>query len=113
MVLVAAIGRVADVPTALVYYTTTRTEHAGAKRPRQFLLVDKGRARQLGQKVAFHVDASRIALLPIVRDYFPELIGQKTLTHGNDAAFVEVVERRTQELRATGFNIELTRSSPR
>jgi hypothetical protein len=92
--------------SALVYYTTSRTEFLGAKRPRQFLFVNERRARELGQSVAFHVDASRSALLPITRDYFPELMDERIPVRGRDPAFVAVVERRTEELRAEGFRIE-------
>src|ERR1700686_327881 len=73
IVLCAATGREGDASFAIVFYTTSQTDYQGVRRPRQYLYVNKARAMELGQKVAFHVDASRIARLPLTTDYFPEL----------------------------------------
>src|SRR6516164_839233 len=75
IVLCAGAGHSARIRFAVVFYTTTQIEFQGARRPRQYLLVDKTRAIELGQKAAFHVDASRLARLPLTIDYFPELNG--------------------------------------
>jgi hypothetical protein len=56
---------------------------------------------ELGQKVAFHVDASRIARLPLTTDYFPEL--RRVI--GRDPDFVVKVEQRLRELIAAGFSV--------
>ena len=105
IVLCAATGRQGNVDFAIVFYTTSQTEFQGQRRPRQYLLVDKTRALQLGQKTAFHVDASRIARLPLTRDYFPEMAGNTIPVRGNDAEFVTRVEERLRELVAGGFQI--------
>ena len=65
VVLCAATGRDRDTSFAIVFYTTSQMDYQGARRPRQYLLVDKARAIELGQKTAFQVDASRIARLPL------------------------------------------------
>jgi hypothetical protein len=103
IVLCAATGREGDTKFAIVFYTTSQTDYQGATRPRQFLFVDKVRATQLGQKTAFHVDASRIARLPLTTDYFPEL-GRKAKS-AQDPDFVTKVEVRLRELIAGGFEV--------
>src|ERR1700693_3253973 len=101
IVLCAASGREGDASFAIVFYTTSQTDYQGARRPRQY----KARATELGQKVAFHVDASRIARLPLTTGYFPEL-GDKTVrVIGRDPDFVIKVEQRLRELIAAGFRI--------
>src|ERR1700730_17804385 len=75
IVLCAATGRVNELRFAIVFYTTSQTDYEGMRRPRQYLFVNKARAVQLGQKIAFLVDASRIARLPLTTDYFPEVRG--------------------------------------
>src|SRR4051812_45502493 len=60
IVLCAATGRQGNTRFAIVFYTTSRTEYQGARRPRQYLFVSQARAMELGQKVAFQIDASRI-----------------------------------------------------
>jgi hypothetical protein len=62
--LCAATGRQGSVRFAIVFYTTTQIQHEGARRPRQYILVDEARARELGQRRAFHVDASRMLAFP-------------------------------------------------
>jgi len=105
IVLCAATGREGDTRFAIVFYTTSQTDYQGATRPRPFLFVDKVRATQLGQKTAFHVDASRIARLPLTADYFPEL-GRKAIPKSaQDPDFVTKVEVRLRELIAGGFEI--------
>jgi hypothetical protein len=105
VVLCAATGREGDATFAIVFYTTSQTDYQGERRPRQYLFVSKARAMELGQKVAFHVDASRIARLPLTTDYFPGL-GDKTIpTIGRDPSFVTKVEQRLKELIASGFKI--------
>jgi hypothetical protein len=90
---------------AIVYYTTSQTDYQGARRPRQYLFVNKVRAAELGQKVAFHVDASRIARLPLTTDYFPELGRNALPVTARDPDFVAKVENRMKELIAAGFEI--------
>jgi hypothetical protein len=92
---------------AIVFYTTSRTDYSGARRPRQYLFVNQTKAIELGQKVAFHVDASRIARLPLTTDYFPELHDNTIAVRGHDAEFVTKVEKRVAELIAAG--VEITR----
>jgi hypothetical protein len=104
-VLCAATGREGNVDFAIVFYTTSQTDYQGARRPRQYLFVNKARAMDLGQKTAFQVDASRIARLPLTSDYFPEMDGNAVRVHGNDLDFVTRVEERLRELIASGFEI--------
>jgi hypothetical protein len=54
----------------IVFYTTSQTEYPGTTRPRQYLFVDETRAKQLRQRRAFHIDVSRVARLPLTREYF-------------------------------------------
>jgi hypothetical protein len=105
IVLCAATGRTRDASFAIVFYTTSQTDYHGARRPRQYLLVNKARATELGQKAAFQVDASRIARLPLTRSYFPELTGDRIPVRGCDPDFVAKVEQRLQELIASGITI--------
>jgi len=105
VVLCAATGREGNANFAIVFYTTSQTDYHGARRPRQYLLVDKARAMELGQKTAFHIDASRIARLPLTIDYFPEMSGNTIPTRGHDPAFVVRVEERLTELITAGFEI--------
>jgi hypothetical protein len=105
IVLCAATGRVRDARFAIVFYTTTRTDYRGARRPRQYLLVDQPRARALGQRSAFHVDASRVARLPLTKQYFPGLELEFIRTAGHDPDFVDKVEDRLRELIADGYEI--------
>jgi hypothetical protein len=65
IVLCAATGRQGDARFAVVFYTTSQTGYQGARQPRQYLFVSQANAIELGQKAAFHVDASRIARLPL------------------------------------------------
>lgn len=53
VVLCAATGREGDASFAIVFYTTSQIDFHGARRPRQYLLVDKARPIELGQKTAF------------------------------------------------------------
>lgn len=105
IVLCAATGSEGAASFAIVFYTTSQTDYQGARRPRQYLLVSKARAMELGQKVAFHVDASRIARLPLTRDYFPGLSDKVVPAIGRDPDFVMKVEQRLKELIAAGFRI--------
>ncbi len=105
IVLCAATGREGKTHFAIVFYTTSQTDYEGAKRPRQYLFVDRMRATELGQKAAFHVDASRVARLPLTSDYFPELEWNTILAKGRDPEFVTKVEERLTELIAAGFQI--------
>jgi hypothetical protein len=105
IVLCAAIGRVRDASFAVVFYTTSQTEHQGSRRPRQYLFVDKAKAIRLGQMTAFQVDASRIARLPLTADYFPEIDGNVVPIRGHDPKFVAIVEERLKDLIANGFEI--------
>jgi hypothetical protein len=105
IVLCAAVGREGDSSFAIVFYTTSQTDYHGARRPRQYLFVDKARALELGQKTAFHVDASRIARLPLTIDYFPEIAGTDVPVRGHDPDFVTKVEGRLEQLIANGVDI--------
>jgi hypothetical protein len=105
VVLCAATGRTASASFAIVFYTTSRTEYQGARRPRQYLFVNEAKAIELGQKTAFQIDASRIARLPLTPDYFPDMAETIIPVLGNDAAFVARVEDRLTELIASGFEI--------
>jgi hypothetical protein len=60
------------------------------------------------QKAAFHVDASRIARLPLIEDYFPEMAGNAIAVRGRDPELVTKVEERPRELVAAG--VEITRA---
>src|ERR1043166_1804120 len=73
IVLCAATGRSGELRFAIVFYTTSQIEFHGLRRPRQYLFVDELRAKELHQRRAFHVDASRIARLPLTLEYFPKL----------------------------------------
>jgi len=105
VVLCAATGREGNAAFAIVFYTTSQTEYHGARRPRQYLFVTRTRAMELGQKTAFQVDASRVARLPLTRDYFPEMTENTIPVRGNDSEFVAKVEERLRELIASGFEI--------
>ena len=105
IVLCAATGRLGSARFAIVFYTTSRTDYLGARRPRQYLFVSQAKAIELGQKVAFHVDASRIARLPLTTDYFPELHENTVAVRGHDPEFVAKVEKRLAELIAAGVEI--------
>jgi hypothetical protein len=60
---------------------------------------------ELGQRTAFHVDASRIACLPFTTGYFPGLDHGIIPVKGCDPDFVNKVEERLRELIAAGFEI--------
>jgi len=105
IVLCAATGRQGDDTFAVVFYTTSHTDYQGARRPRQYIFVSQARAMELAQKTAFHVDASRIARLPLTMDYFPEMSGNIVPAHGRDPQLVMRVEERLRELIASGFQI--------
>jgi hypothetical protein len=105
IVLCAGAGREGNTKFAVVFYTTTHIDFQGVKRPRQYLLVNKTSAIELGHKAAFHVDASRIARLPLTKDYFPELNGDKIIVRARDPEFVNKVMERLRELTTMGFQI--------
>lgn len=105
IVLCAATGRAGAARFAIVFYTTSRTEYEGARRPRQHVFVDEARANTLGQKSAFHIDASRVARLPLTNEYFPGLALENMHIYGRDPELVGRVEKRLEELLATGFDI--------
>jgi len=105
IVLCLAVGRIGSDPIAVVAYTTTRVSFEGQRRPRQHLLVDEVQAVALGQSKAFHVDASRIARLPITSDYFPDLHDGVITPFGRDEAFVDTVFERIRFLLANGYQI--------
>lgn len=105
IVLCATTGRQGDTRFAIVFYTTTQTVYEGARRPRQYLFVNQARARELGQKTAFQIDASRIARLPLTTDYFPEMAGNAVRVCGRDPELVTKVEERLRELVAGGVKI--------
>jgi hypothetical protein len=108
IVLCAATGRQDGTVFAIVFYTTSRTDYQGTRRPRQYLFVGQARTMELGQKAAFQVDASRIARLPLTTDYFPEMVGNAILVRGRDPELVTKVEDRLGELLASG--VEITRT---
>src|SRR5437868_6555 len=93
IVLCAATGRQGDASFAVVFYTTSQIEYPGMRRPRQYLFVDKRRAAELGQKTAFHVDASRVARLPLTTDYFPQWDRNGVRVIARDPGFVTKVEQ--------------------
>src|SRR5713101_2185247 len=105
IVLCAATGRQGDVTFAIVFYTTSQTDYQGLRRPRQYIFVSQAKAMELGQKTAFQVDASRIARLPLTRDYFPEMAGSTIPLRGRDRELVTRAEERLSELVAAGFEI--------
>src|SRR5262249_52802240 len=105
VVLCAATGQQGNIRFAIVFYTTSQIEYQGARRPRQYLFVSKSKAIELGQKTAFHVDASRIARLPVRTDYFPEMTGSAIIIHGHDAELVMKVEDRLRVLVRAGFHL--------
>ncbi len=105
VVLCAATGRAGNANFAVVFYTTSQTDYQGVRRPRQYLFVDKARGGELGQRTAFHIDASRIARLPLTPDYFPEMAGETIPIRGCDPDLVPKVEERLRELIASGFAI--------
>jgi hypothetical protein len=116
IVLCAATGRANDTTFAIVFYTSTQTDYHGAKRPRQYIFVDSTSAARFGQNKAFHIDASRIARLPLTAQYFPELDRNTTPVKGRDADLVLKVEERLKELIATGFEVkrmDATRPKPK
>ena len=103
--LCAATGRQGDTDFAIVFYTTSQTEYHGERRPPQYLFVSEARAKELGQRSAFQVDASRVARLPLTPDYFPEIAGNTIRVRGHDPDFVTRVEGRLRELIANRFEI--------
>jgi hypothetical protein len=105
VVLCAATGQQGGTRFAIVFYTTSQTDYQGARRPRQYVFVSKVRAAELGQKNAFHVDASRIARLPLTSDYFPEMAGTAIPIRGSDSKLAARVEDRLRELVGIGFQI--------
>ncbi|WP_158684190.1 hypothetical protein [Methylobacterium sp. 285MFTsu5.1] len=96
------------VPAVAVCYTTSQTDFVGEKRPRQLIHVDETKAIALGQRKAFDIDVSRIALLPVNRSFFPEFDGNAVPNHGHDTHVASVVERRLEELTEAGIEIERT-----
>jgi hypothetical protein len=68
--------------------------------------VDEKRAKQIGQKVAFNIDASRMGLLPLNSVYFPELIGNQIKKYGNDQGLLSATIKRQADLIAAGFSID-------
>jgi len=104
-VLCAATGREGDSRFAIVFYTTSRTDYEGARRSRQYVFVDEVKAKALGQRRAFYVDASRVARLPLTKEYFPGLNLDRIDVLGRDAEFVTKVEKRLADLLAAGFAI--------
>jgi hypothetical protein len=105
IVLCAATGREGNTKFAIVFYTTSQIEYQGASRPRQYLFVNETRAKELHQRRAFHVDASRVARLPLTQEYFPELRHDVLPMAGRDPDLVTKVEKRLEALIATGFQI--------
>src|SRR5262245_16630937 len=105
IVLCAATGRQGKTTFAIVFYTTTQTDYQGTRRPRQYLFVSESRAKELGQRAAFHVDASRIARFPLTTDYFPQLSPTAIQVIARDPNFVATVEERLSELINAGIEI--------
>jgi hypothetical protein len=105
IVLCAATGRQGATKFAIVFYTTTQIEYQGARRPRQYLFINESRAKALHQRKGFHVDASRVARLPLTPEYFPELRDEVVPTVGADPELVTKVEERLHALLAAGFHI--------
>jgi len=105
IVLCAATGRLGSTNFAIVFYTTSQIAYEGARRPRQYLLVDEARAQALGQRKPFHVDASRIARLPVTTDYFPRTERGDMHIFGHDPEFVATVEHRLEALLAAGLEV--------
>jgi hypothetical protein len=105
IVLCAATGGPDKRPFAVVFYTTSQIGYAGSRRPRQYLLVDDARARTLNQPRAFHVDASRIARLPLEPAYFPTLVRTEIAVIARDRALVDRAEQRLRELLDAGFPV--------
>jgi hypothetical protein len=93
---------------AIVFYTTSQIDYPGLKRPRQYMFIDAERATQLGQKLAFNIDASRVALLPLGVEYFPDLDRGVIKTFGRSPDLASRVVKKQIELAAAGFAIERT-----
>ena len=106
IVLVSTMATVGATRAAIVFYTTSRTQFEGLRRPRHLIHVDEAGSLRLGQAKAFDIDVTRLALLPITAAYFPELTGGVVPVHGRDAHVVDAVERRLGELKASGYVIE-------
>ena len=105
VVLCAATGSQGAVPFAIVFYTTSQTDYQGARRPRQYLFVSRTKAIALGQKTAFNLDVSRIARLPLTREYFPEMAGSSIPKYGRDLELVAKAEERLRQFLATGVQL--------
>jgi hypothetical protein len=105
IVLCAATGREGSTKFAIVFYTTSQVEYQGEARPRQYLFVSENRARELHQRRAFQIDASRVARLPLTPEYFPGLRDDGIATAGQDPDLVTKVEEKLAALVAAGFQI--------
>jgi hypothetical protein len=103
--LILGVGSSGDRAFAVVAYTSTRTSFEGTRRPRQHLLIDETRAIALGQSKSFIVDVSRIARLPVIVEYFPDLLDEAAPSFGRDPALVTAVAGRIRELIADGFAV--------
>jgi hypothetical protein len=105
IVLCAATGISGSIRFAIVFYTTSRIEYQGLRRPRQYLLVDEVRAKELQQRRAFHIDASRIARLPLRSEYFPQIADGVLPVLARDRELVTKAEEKLQALIAGGFHV--------
>lgn len=108
-VLVAGTAHVGATPMAIVFYTTSQVAFEGGKRPRHLIHVDETKSKELGQAKAFDIDVTRIALLPVTQDYFPQMAKGAVPYRGQDPHAAKAAEKRLAELRAAGHDIELTK----
>jgi hypothetical protein len=103
--LCAAAGSERNIRFAIVFYTTSQVDYRGLRRPRQYLFVNEEKARELHQRRAFLIDASRIARLPLRSEYFPGLTGDTIPVLARDPELVTKAEERLKALRASGIHI--------
>jgi hypothetical protein len=104
-VLCAAAGRERNISFAIVFYTTSQVDFQGLRRPRQYLFVNEAKARELHQRRAFLIDASRIARLPLTSEYFPGLASGTIPVLARDPEIVRKAEERLKALRASGLHM--------
>src|SRR5262249_50652436 len=104
-VLCLGAGHSRNVRFAIVFYTTSQIDYQGLRRPRQYLFVNETRAKQLHQRRAFHIDASRIARLPLTPEYFPQMTAGPLPVLGRDPDLVRKAEERLQALISGGIHV--------
>lgn len=85
---------------ALIAVFTTTRDRGDRPKAKGEIEINAAQARELGQSSAFHIDAKRIAVMPLTLDYFPDLDEATCGIRGRSERLAKAALLRFREIAA-------------